>query len=113
MSMDVARSDFLRPASAVRLGPRRRARAVAALVPAALVLGTPAAPALAEQPPLDAATALGAYATALPAAVVDELTLPEASALAAARPVAGAPATRLAVSAVGGGALDITTIDVA
>src|SRR3954449_7300774 len=84
MPMDVPRSDFLRPASAVRLGPRRRARAVAALVPAALVFGTPAAPALAEQTPLDAATVLGAYATALPAAVVDELSLPEASAPALA-----------------------------
>src|SRR4051794_35333149 len=99
MPMDVARSDFPRPASAVRRGPRRSARAVAALVPAALVLGTPAVPALGEQPPLDAATALGAYAAALPAAVVDELTPPEASALAAAWPRAGEPTTRLAVSA--------------
>src|SRR4051794_23174430 len=111
MPWDVAACpDLHRPASVVRRG-RRRARAVVALVPAALVLGIPAAPVLAAA--TDPTIILGAYAAGLPSDVVSELSASEAAALAAARPVAGEPETRLAVAVEQDADLQIATLNVA
>ena len=77
-----------------------------------LVLGVPAAPALAEGAAGPRAELAGA-AAALPAGVVAELTASDAATLAAALPTGAEPATRLAMSAVQDGTLEVSTLEVA